>query len=160
MVDLGIEIEIRKVESHPERPRKRFPSGIDQDQCLTFRNGRADHWAGEGAKIQCLGEFLGENHNSWTDATTMIIQKRLLCVNELRTRQKKPKGSLEIIMPNPTNARIAQAGHEIIKTGKCYRCLTCSQTWTHSKRANLLRSGTCPGPEIWGCDEGKLCRPH
>ena len=63
-------------------------------------------------------------------------------------------------MPNPTNALIEQAGHEIIKTGKYYRCLTCSQTWTHSKRANLLMNGTCPGPGIWGCDEGKLCRPR
>ena len=112
-------IEIRKVESHPERPRKNFPNGIDQDPILTFKNNRADHCAGEGAKILSEGLDDMEKFNNWIDATATIIQKRLLCIATSRRRHKKSSMSLMVITPNEIDSRISDNRHEVTKVG-CY----------------------------------------
>ena len=61
-----------KVAAHAEA------KGIAQDPMLTLGNERADHYAGIGAQIHCLGD-LKSNLNSWIDATTTISAKAPNC---------------------------------------------------------------------------------
>ena len=145
----GTTIQILKVHSHPERPRKRFPNGIDQEPWLTFGNDRADHWADKGAKIHCLGEFRTE-YQAWVDATATIIQKRLLKIMELRQRQRKSGLSLVVVQPNEIDERINKNGHDFVRSGSFYQCIRCCQQWHYTKRRIFSTTGICPGPGIWG----------
>ena len=81
---------------------------------LTFGNNGADHWAGEGAKIHCLGEFAG-NFNSWVDAAATIVQKRLLAVMSLRQRNAKKKVSLSVVKPNELDEAIESVDPLLIR---------------------------------------------
>ena len=160
MATSGTTIELRKVESHPERPRKNFPNGIDQDPVLTFKNNRADHWAGEGAKIHSAGLDDRAKFNGWIDATATVIQKRLLCVASLRKRHKKNGTSLVVIHPNEIDTRICDNRHDFTKCGSFYRCLRCCQMWHKTKRNIFSYSGECPGPGIWGLPPENLDVPR
>ncbi len=152
-------VVILKVESHPERPRPSHPNGIDQDPVLTFGNDRADHWAGKGAEIHCLGTFRG-NYTSWIDATATTIQKRLLKVMELREHHRKTGDSLYVIPPNQYDESIKECGHDVITEGQYHRCIRCCQTWHHTKRRQVIQRGRCPGPGIWGIPSENLDIPR
>ena len=123
--------------------------GIEQDSELTHGNERADHHAGRGAETPCLGDQQA-NLNSWIDATTTIIQKRLLAiVTEFGIKHSKDDG-LVVVRTNAIDSKIAECGHEVVAQGKYQTCIKCAQTWQRGKWSLVLNQGQCLVPHIWG----------
>ena len=91
------------------------------------------------------------NFNAWVDATTTLIQKRMLAIaaiylNDTRV-EKIPRTSPKI---SRLNAAVEELGHNICKYGiNRFSCGKCGQSWTKDTRASIVKRGPCPGLGNW-----------
>ena len=147
----GVSIDLRKVKSHATH--EQMEQGLSSPE-LKIGNDRADHWAGEGAKIYQVPDNIISIVNQ-IDAESWIIQKRLLTIVKSCQTNNKHEKLQAMARINQLNSQIEEQGHQIeVHQGGWYSCLQCGQSWHTKHRNNIIARGTCPGPEIWETTSG------
>ena len=59
---------------------------------------------------------------------------------------------------NVLDTKLEELGHhlKIDKSGMYYSCSLCGQQWNKQQRKQVINYGVCPGPKIWGQNQGML----
>lgn len=109
-------------------------------------NHWADHYAGEAAKHAELAWSV-TSLVDWIDATTWLVQTRLLAI--AKTLQRQPRDPIGVEgrgsrVPSKV-MKLEEAGHSIVQRGGLYHCCACLWERTMRKQDAMLRLGSCPG---------------
>ena len=156
-MQLGIKevtIDLRKVKSHATAEEMEL--GLSSPT-LKHGNDRADYWAGKGAELyQVPSQTM--NLVRQIDAETWLILKRLVKIVQTSIPQHCKQELTPMARINTIDNKLEELGHhlEIDKSGNRYSCSTCGQCWNKQQRNMVISYGVCPGPSIWGENQGML----
>ena len=117
---------------------------------LKHGNDRADHYAGEGAKVfQVEPGIMNLVH--MVDARTWMIQKRLLHISmQMSDGHQHSPNKKPLPHYSPLDRALTNLGHELVTAQDGWQeCIKCCQWWHKRNRRDIITKGPCPGATIW-----------